>query len=217
MKIDTTRPATVDEDTKTPSADNSRQVLLLIAVAVAVGLLLRIVAACDNLWLDEIWSLLFVRNLEQPFAVFYAVSHDNNHFLNTFWLALVGPDRSALLIRAPAIVFGALTVAAAARLGYRRGPYVAFVTTLLFAVAYPMVHYGSEARGYAGLILATVIAIDAFERALVNPEGRDRIILGVAIGFGTLSHLTMIMPAAILGMVALVHFARLRGLGGAIN
>ena len=217
MQIEIDRPAVVDHETQKGSAYNSLQVTGMIALALVVGLLLRIVAARDSLWLDELWSMLLVRNLDQPFAVFYAVSHDNNHFLNAFWLALIGPDHSPLVIRGLSVLFGALTVAAAARLGFRRGPYVAIVTALLFAIAYPMVHYGSEARGYAGLILATVVAIDAFERALVHPEGPDRVLLGIAIGFGTLSHLTMIVPAAILGMVALVHFGRLRGPLGAID
>jgi len=217
MQIDTDSSPNVDNEKGKVSSQGNRQLVAIIAVTAIIGLVLRIMAASDSLWLDELWSMLLVRDLAQPFAVFYAVSHDNNHFLNAFWLALIGPDHDALLIRAPSVLFGVLTVAAAARLGSRSGPYVAFVTALLFAVAYPMVHYGSEARGYGGLILATVVAIDAFERALINPQGRDRILLGIAIGFGTLSHLTMIIPAGILGIVALVHFGRSRDALGAID
>jgi hypothetical protein len=48
----------------------------------------------------------------------------------------------------------------------------------LFAVSYPMVNYGSEARGYAGLILMTLLAIPLTESATAG-SSRDRRRLGL--------------------------------------
>lgn len=196
-----------------PAAAAGRRRLALFGVALLalLGLVLRLAAARGELWLDEIWSLDLVAPLTAPWQVFYAVSHDNNHFLNGFWLALVGPDHDPLLLRAFSVALGTATVVAAGHLGLRHGPTAALVTAALFAVAYPMVHYGSEARGYAGLILATVVALDAMLRALDQPAPVHRYVLGAAIGFGTLAHLTMVIPAGVLAIAAFVHYRQARG------
>jgi hypothetical protein len=62
-----------------------------------------------------------------------------------------------------------------------------------------MVHYGSEARGYAGLVLFLLLALVFLQRELERPDWRLRQGLGLAIGLGLLSHLTMAAGAAVLG------------------
>lgn len=181
--------------------------VVLLSVVIALALALRIAGARGDLWLDEIWSLLLVADLSHPLEVFWRISHDNNHFLNSLWLAIVGPEAPAWLDRLPSALLGTATVLAAARLGWRRGQVAGVLTAFAFAVCYPMVHYGSEARGYAGLILCTVVAIDALERAL-DGDRRAPWILGIAIGAGALFHLTMVVPAAILGVVAALRHVR---------
>lgn len=69
---------------------------------------------------------------------------------------------------------------------------------LLFTVSYPMVHYSSEARGYAGLVLFSFIALIFLQRELELPDRLNRHALGAAIGLGLLSHLTMVATAATL-------------------
>ncbi len=75
------------------------------------------------------------------------------------------------------------------------------------ALAYPLVHYGSEARGYGGLILAYLVAVDAFFE-MEAPSRRHRLVLGTAIGVGALFHLTMLAGAAALGLAAVSIFLR---------
>lgn len=185
-----------------------------------LGLSLRIAAARGDLWLDEIWSLELVGRLRSAGAVFWGISHDNNHYLNSLWLYLMGPGQPPLIYRLPAVVLGTASIPAAAWIGLRRNPATAILAAGLAAVAFPLVNYGSEARGYAGEILATLVAFACFERALepltsaaapvrteTGTHGRSaRWLLGAAIGLGALSHLTMVV---VLGALALTGFARL--------
>jgi len=61
------------------------------------------------------------------------------------------------------------------------------------------VHYGSEARGYAGMILAVLVAYDAL-LAILDGEARTKntIIFAAAICVGTFFHLTMVEATAAL-------------------
>ena len=50
---------------------------------------LRLLAARGDLWLDELWSLSFARQMTSPLDVWTAIHHDNNHPLNTLYLFVV--------------------------------------------------------------------------------------------------------------------------------
>jgi hypothetical protein len=169
--------------------------IAITAIALA-ALVLRLFAASGDLWLDEIWSLELVGKLSSIDQVFWRINHDNNHFLNSAWLYLTGPDVSPLVHRALSIAFGTATVVAAAAVTADRGRPTQLAASLLFAVSYPMVHYGSEARGYSGLVLFTLLSIFCLQRRL-DIRG-SAIALGAVILFGFLSHLTMLGTVALL-------------------
>ncbi len=58
-----------------------RSWIIAVAVIVAGAGGVRVWAAQDEFWLDEIWTLLaFGRNIHSPFDIFTA-HHDNNHYL----------------------------------------------------------------------------------------------------------------------------------------
>jgi hypothetical protein len=61
-----------------------------------------------------------------------------------------------------------------------------------------MVHYGSEARGYAGFLLFTVISIGLVEREFEEPARRNRVWLGVSNLLGTLFQPIMIGTVAVM-------------------
>lgn len=192
----------------------SRQAAAAAVVCLALlGCATRIAAARGELWLDEIWSLTLVAGLTSPDQVFWAVSHDNNHLLNSLWLYLAGPGQAPLLYRVPSIVFGTASIVVAGRLGFRRGRAAGIAAAALVAFGYPFVDYGSEARGYAGLILAILLSLAAFEPAMAarlarRPVAPDRAgwWLGCSIAFGTLSHFTMLADGAVLAMAAALRF-----------
>ena len=90
--------------------------------ATLLGCLLRAAASTGDLGLDEAWSLRLVAQVHSLGAVFWGISHDNNHLLNSAWLCVAGQDRPVWLYRLPAVVCGTLTVPALARLCWRRSP-----------------------------------------------------------------------------------------------
>lgn len=71
-----------------------------------LALILRLAAAQGELWLDEIWSLTLISGLQRWWDVFWRISHDNNHFLNSAWLLIAGPEASVLTRRAFSIALG---------------------------------------------------------------------------------------------------------------
>ncbi len=170
-----------------------------------LALMLRIAAARGDYWLDEAWSALFAREAGTPGRIFFAINHDNNHFLNTLWLQLVGWGSPSMLGRALSIVSGTATVAVAWLIGARRGGRPAIVTALLFAISPILVTYGSEARGYAPMLLALMTAIWIVDRDLNGaPVGHGAIWLGLAGLLGMLAHVSMLLGiAALAGWVAI--------------
>lgn len=202
--------------------------LATILAATLLGFALRAVAAGGDLGLDEVWSLRLVARVPSFGGVFWGLSHDNNHVLNSAWLYLLGQDAPVWAYRLPAVVMGTLTVPALARLCGRSNPAAGPLAAVFGAVALPMVDFGSEARGYAGLVLATVLAVDAAGRAVEATLAGDRAAcrreawrLGAAVGLGLLSHLTMAYAAAVLGVATLIrlkiHRDRLRALRAAFR
>src|SRR5689334_2509562 len=140
-----------------------------VAFLTLVGLALRIAAARGGLWTDEAWSVVYAAEARDPLGVFLRINHDNNHHLNTLWLQAMGMHASSLLDRAPAILAGTLTIPAAALLFARRSAVAAVTAAALFAISPMMVVYGSEARGYALMMLATLVIMFFTMKAV---EGR---------------------------------------------
>lgn len=167
-------------------------VLLIVA---SLGLALRLTGARGDLWLDEIWSLSLLRDVTSLDQIFWRINHDNNHFLNSVYLYFVGPDAGSVAQRGLSIALGTMTPLAAAFATARSGPRTQIATALLFAVSYPMVQYGSEARGYVGLVLFTLLAVALLERRM---EGRGGLAFALVVLAGLLSHMTMVGTIAIL-------------------
>jgi len=171
--------------------------ILAFFVIAAAGVL-RLIGARGDLWLDEIWTLRLIAPVGSVGEILLDIGHDNNHHLNSIYLYLIGPEASSLAQRGLAVVLGTATVAVAGLAAAPRGQAAVIFAMLLFGFAYPMVHYGSEARGYAGLVLFLLLAVVFLERALDRSDWRLRHSLGAAIGLGLLCHLTMVAGAAIL-------------------
>lgn len=178
---------------------------LILAAIVLLGLGLRVAAARGGLWLDEAWSVVHAREAGTPLAVLFGINHDNNHHLNTWWLQLVGAKAPPLLQRTLSIVSGTAAVLLAAWLGARCNPGAALATALLFAISPILVNYGSEARGYAPMLLALLAALLIVERWLDRPDARlPGAGLGAIVLLGMLAQLTFLFGlAAIAGWVVL--------------
>lgn len=169
--------------------------MALLAAAAGV----RLLASLDQLWLDEILAWRLAGTVERAGDVFLRLHSEVNHHLLTLWIAALGPERAWPLYRLPSVVAGALTVVLAALIARRRGRTEAWVAALLVGGSYPLIHYSSEARGYA---LAVLFAYAAWLCALrLADAGRPlRWSAGFAasVVLGLLSHLSFLYAHAAL-------------------
>lgn len=169
-----------------------------VGIIALAGLALRIIAAHGGLWTDEAWSVIYAARAGDAAGVFLRINHDNNHHLYSLWLQAIGPSASPLLARLPAIVAGCLSIVAAALLAGRCSAAGGIVAALLFAVAPMFVDFGSEARGYAMMLLAALLTLLRVADAVDGrpARGAPYWLAGLAL-FGMFSHMTMAAPVAL--------------------
>jgi hypothetical protein len=197
--------------TARPAPSRHRLLATLLAITL-LGLALRIAAAQGDYWLDEAWSALFAREAATPGRVFFAINHDNNHFLNTLWLQLVGWGSPPILGRALSIVCGTAAIFVAGLIGARRGPRPAAAAAMLFALSPIFVIYGSEARGYAPMLIALLSSIWIIDRELNGiPVRHGPIWLGVAALLGMLAHISMLFGIAASTLWIFIQLRRREG------
>ena len=182
---------------ETPVA--TRGFLSLLGIIALAGLALRVLAARGDLWLDEVWTLLLLERARTLADIFIGIHHDNNHVLNSIWMWLIGPDAAPLVMRLPAIAYGGLAIVCAAIVGRRFSDRAAIIAAALIAAGYFFVLYGSEARGYSGMILAILVAYAAVLASFdEDATWRSSALFFAAVCLGTFSHLTMVEASAAL-------------------
>jgi hypothetical protein len=170
------------------------------ALVLLAALALRIMAARGELWLDEIWSLNLLTLASSPLDIFWRLTHDNNHHLNSLYLYYLGDDASVLARRSLAIGFGVASVAMAGLIGLRRGRSAALITMGLMALSYPMIHYSSEARGYGPMMFFVLLAFYGLEGFLNERRMAYSWLFALAISLGFLSHMTIVFACLAFGL-----------------
>lgn len=170
-----------------------------VASACLAGLALRLAAASSGaLWTDEAWSVVYAAEARDAAGVFLRINHDNNHHLYSLWLQAIGRDAPPLLARLPAIIAGTLGVLVAAIFAGRHSRAAGLIAALLFALSPALVTFGSEARGYAPMLLAALILLLLASDAVEGRETpRTQWLIALAALLGMLSHLTMAAPVAL--------------------
>jgi len=144
-------------------------------LGIATGL--RVWCSRGELWLDEVWTWDISKKLTWPGGLFYQLQEENNHYLNTLviWLFRDSSKSAGFPYRLPAIVCGIATVGVAWRLGRTSPKFresASWLAGALTATSYLMVHYSSEARGYAYAVFFAALAFDqlwVLESVRVNP------------------------------------------------
>jgi hypothetical protein len=203
------RPVSSERLTRQPAETNERKHGLGMGVAVfAVVLataLVRLLAARGDLWLDEIWTLDMLARLKSPLEILTRLHHDNNHVLNSIVLWCLRGSNNDFALRLPAVFCGSLAVAAAAWSGAlgdaepaasaraRQTPDLppparALVAALLVGGSYLLVHYGSEARGYAYALGFGVLAFACAQRGALAPRSRWAFAYGACALLALLGH-----------------------------
>jgi len=169
-----------------------RALVLMSMVLVLAAAAIRIRAAHNDLWLDEIWSLNLAHSVSSPIGVFTAIHHDNNHYLNTLYLYFL-PDRGNWWgYRILSILFGIATVIVAGFVGNRRTRINALILMFLTAFSYFLVLYSSEARGYSAVVFFVLLSFLLLDLYLEKPGIRLAVLFSVTAAFGFLSHLTFL-------------------------
>lgn len=159
-----------------------------------------------SLWLDESATVAITSQHGAGFGA--ALAHDGGNMLAYYALVhvLIGWfGSSALVIRLPAAIAAAATVALVGMLGLRlAGRRVAAVAGLLTAVSLSLVYWGQDARGYTPMI---ALVAGSFLALVAILEGRGR--WGPWVGYVLCTTLAtymgleavLIIPAQLLALI----------------
>ncbi len=176
----------------------------VLALVLALGLALRVAGSLGELWLDELWSLMVVTPMKSATQVFIGIHHDNNHYLISLWMWLLGPNREWWFYRLPSIVAGMGAAVTAIRIGLRQSRAAGMMGGLLVSLSYLAVFYSSEARGYAIACWMVLAAYDFLEVYLCHRTWQSGAGYGLAIVAGMMGTLSYISVAGALALWAAV-------------
>ena len=186
--------------------DTAKLVRAGIWVALLAGSVSIALAARGDLWLDEIWSLVFAGDAQGVGDLLWRFRHDNNHFLNTLYLHLVGERSLLYLYRLPAVASGVGSLVLIGHLARKSwGDLEALSALILAGASYPLLLYFSEARGYGPAIFFSLASY-----ALLRADQADHKPLLVVLFWttsilGVLSHATFVMASLAFVVATAAH------------
>jgi len=152
-------------------ANNNHIGLFLGLLALSAAL--RIYRINQGLWYDELFACLVF--LPMSFKqIISSAPYPNNHILYTMLAKIseyfFGPHEWAF--RLPSLLLGGMTAPLFFLFARKKcGDFIAFVSGVFLAVNYWQVSFGQDARGYAGLILFSMLSQIFYLDWL---EGRER-------------------------------------------
>ncbi len=172
---------------------------LWLALLTALAAVLRAIALNQQLWYDEILTLL--DSVRQPLGTIVTTYAQNQHALYSVLarisILLLGDQ--AWTLRLPAVLFGVLTVPAlyfcARLLASRRE---ALLACAMLTVSYHHVWFSQNARGYTGLVFFALLATYFFIRGMQNQRWSEWFWYGLMVALGGYIHLIM-------GFIAVGH------------
>jgi hypothetical protein len=177
----------------------------------AVGAAVRVLAAHNDLWVDEVWTLQLLREGVHSFGdVFTNIKHSNNHHLCSLWMWLVGQNASALVYRLPSVLASIGTIVLAGLIGLRQSRLEGCIAVILTSWSYLLIHFGTEARGYSLAIFFALLAWYALQQFEERRSWIWIIVFWSAVVLGFLAHLEFAICFAGLFAWALWRFVRYR-------
>jgi uncharacterized membrane protein len=184
---------------------NTRLVLWIIGGLTLLSTVLRIIGLNNELWYDEILTLLeYVR---KPLPEIVSQYSRNNHLLNSV-LAHVSVNvfgEYPWTLRLPAVVFGVACIPALYVLGtVVTSRLEALLAAGLLGVSYHHIWFSQNARGYTALAFWTLISTFFLLRGLRDNKLSWHIAYGCAAALGLYTHLTMgfVLVAQLLGSMS---------------
>jgi hypothetical protein len=179
----------------------NKAMLAIAAASFAVGTVVRVFAAQNDLWFDEVWTLQLLRERVHSFGdVFTNVKHSNNHHLCSLWMWLVGQNASAMVYRLPSVLASIGTILLAGLIGLRQSRLAGSVAVILTSWSYLLIHFGTEARGYSLAIFFALLAWYALQQFEEKRSWIWIIAFWSAVVLGFLAHLEFAICFA--GLVA---------------
>jgi Dolichyl-phosphate-mannose-protein mannosyltransferase len=186
---------------------------LVLAVITGAGAVVRMALATESLWYDEISAFLSFA-IEGPGVAFGSYVVPTNHVPMTLatWASwrITGGSLNELVLRAPALIAGIASIPAgyalAASLFPRR---VAWLGALAVSAAPIAALESAEARGYAFVILAALVAALAHARAMRTRAASAYIAFACACAFGAWAHPVAILVPIAAGLIGLVRDRKL--------
>ena len=182
---------------------------LWLATLTALAVVLRVVALNQQLWYDEMTTL--VQSARLPFwTILTTYTSKNQNLLYSLLahLSLITFGDSIWSLRLPAVIFGALGIPTLYTCGRRiTSPREALLAAALLTVSYHHVWFSQNARGYTGLVFWTLLATWLFLRGVEQRSGALWSAYGVALALGMYTHLTMGIVAAAHALILLGLFA----------
>jgi uncharacterized membrane protein len=196
---------------KTQQPSLNKAMLAIAIASFVVGAVVRVFAAQNDLWFDEVWTLELLRERAHSLGdVFTNIKHSNNHHLVSLWMWLVGQNASALMYRAPSVLASIGTVALAGFIGARRSALEGCIAVILTSWSYLLIHYGTEARGYSLAIFFALLAWYALQQFEERRSWIWTTVFWSAVVLGFLAHLEFAICFAGLVAWALWRFVRYR-------
>lgn len=187
----------------TPSPESDKQHVLIVVLLIAAGIALRAPGLYHDFWLDEIWSLALVAPLTAPSQIFTDIHFDLNHWLHSLILFALGDHPYWPVYRMPAFGAACASLLVVASWPGIRSRVERALALALFGASFALIVYATEARGYAWLILFSLLC---YRCLLVYQQASGP---GMALLFwmcailGFLSQVTFVFVYAALGLWSL--------------
>lgn len=180
--------------------------MAVLALAVVVATALRFIGGGNQLWYDEIVTL--VDSVRKPFAEI--VTHfpsDNGHVFYSVLahinVALGG--ETPFMLRLPAILLGIASIPLIYAMGTRvTTRFEALAAALLATVAAHHIWFSQNARGYTLLLVLTLLSTKLILDGLKTRSKTPWLLFAVASALGAYTHVTMVL--AVFGQAIAVDF-----------
>jgi 4-amino-4-deoxy-L-arabinose transferase-like glycosyltransferase len=186
--------------------------MTLLALAVLAAAALRLVGGGDQLWYDEIVTL--VDSVRQPLGVI--VTHypsDNGHVLYSV-LAHISIElggETPLAVRFPAILFGIASVPLIYMMGTRiTTRFEALAAAMLATVAAYHVWFSQNARGYTLLLVLTLLGTQFILDGLKTRSRKPWLLFAMASALGAYTHVSMVLAVFGQAIAVVVHLLAAR-------
>lgn len=184
------------EDGEAAQADIGRRTAtILLAITVMVAAALRLIGANDQLWFDEIATL--IDSVRKPLGVIAThFPSDNDHVLYSLLAHIsVGlGGETPFTVRLPAILFGIASIPLIYWVGTRiTTRFEALAAAILMTVAAYHVWFSQNARGYTILLVLSLVGTRLILDGLKTRSIKPWVGFALVSALAAYTHLSMIM------------------------